>query len=99
MVVRECRRVGTALMEDERVTKLSFTGSTAIGKVRKEGNCEMCGEEREWRGNRGKERERREERETIAKEVYELISPATDGRLCQHSETSLTGARRKCSLY
>ena len=46
------QEVGTALMEDERVTKLSFTGSTAIGKVRKEGNCEMCGEEREWRGNR-----------------------------------------------
>ena len=32
------QEVGTALMEDERVTKLSFTGSTAIGKVRKEGN-------------------------------------------------------------
>ena len=29
------REVGTALMEDERVTKLSFTGSTAIGKVSK----------------------------------------------------------------
>ena len=29
------REVGTALMKDERVTKLSFTGSTAIGKVSK----------------------------------------------------------------
>ena len=29
------QEVGTTLMEDERVTKLSFTGSTAIGKVRK----------------------------------------------------------------
>ena len=30
------QEVGTALMEDEKIAKLSFTGSTAVGKVRRE---------------------------------------------------------------
>ena len=49
------QEVGTALMEDERVAKLSFTGSTAIGKVRKEGNCGKVRED-ESKGGRVCER-------------------------------------------